>query len=82
MLGEEVLVTTYSWIAATTAQDEAEITACEARRAALIERLRIHYWRLDPYLRARTLWDRAGAIKDFCSHPSREPTETEGSVEE
>lgn len=82
-LGEEVLSATYSWIAAATAQDKAGFAACEVKRAALTEQLRIHYWKLDPYLRARTLWDRTGAINDFYSQPSSEPlSRTGGSLAE
>ena len=33
------------------------------RRQALTEKLRTGYWDLDPYLRARTCYDRAGVIK-------------------
>ena len=36
--------------------------AQEEKRAELTERLRTNYWRLDPYLRARTLYDRTGII--------------------
>ena len=35
----------------------------EGRRKELTERLRTGYWELDPYLRARTLYDRTGLIK-------------------
>jgi len=80
-LGEELLGATYSWIAAVTTQDKAGFTACKAKRANLIEQLRIHYWKLDPYLRARTLWDRAGTIRNFYSQPIDEPlTKIEGSL--
>lgn len=33
-------------------------------RAALTEKLRQGYWKLDPYLRARSLYDRTGLIKE------------------
>jgi hypothetical protein len=61
-LGEELLDATTAWIAANNAKDKAETTACEDRRAALIEQLRFNYWKLDPYLRARVLLDRTGGI--------------------
>lgn len=34
----------------------------QQRRAELAERLRSGYWQLDPYLRARSLYDRTGTI--------------------
>lgn len=33
------------------------------RRSALAEELRKGYWRLDPYVRARTVYDRNGLIR-------------------
>lgn len=38
--------------------------ALQQKRADLAERLRTGYWELDPYLRARTLYDRTGVIKE------------------
>lgn len=34
------------------------------KRNALAETLRKGYWQLDPYLRARSFWDRTGMIKE------------------
>lgn len=33
-----------------------------ARRAALAEKIKANYWQLDPYVRARSLYDRTGLI--------------------
>ena len=33
------------------------------QRKELTDRLRSDYWQLDPYVRARTYWDRTGVIK-------------------
>lgn len=33
------------------------------KRSALAEQLRTGYWKLDPYIRARTVYDRNGLIK-------------------
>lgn len=33
------------------------------KRSALAEQLRTGYWKLDPYVRARTVYDRNGLIK-------------------
>lgn len=40
-----------------------EPRATQQRRTELAERLRSGYWQLDPYLRARSLYDRTGLIK-------------------
>ena len=71
-LDDDLLLATSAWIAATTAKDEAKITACKDQRATIAERLRSNYWQLDPYVRARTLLDRTGAFKDIRCHPSEE----------
>ncbi|KAI4165099.1 MAG: hypothetical protein LQ342_001376 [Letrouitia transgressa] len=38
--------------------------ALQEKRAELAEKLRTGYWQLDPYLRARSLYDRSGMIKE------------------
>lgn len=38
--------------------------ALQQKRSELTERLRTGYWELDPYLRARTLYDRTGLIRE------------------
>lgn len=38
--------------------------ASQQQRTELAERLRSGYWKLDPYLRARSLYDRTGLIQD------------------
>ena len=40
-----------------------EPQAVEQRRGELAERLRSGYWQLDPYIRARSLYDRTGVIR-------------------
>lgn len=47
--------TTQEWIK--------DSSAVKQRRTELAERLRSGYWQLDPYLRARSLYDRAGVIE-------------------
>ena len=39
-------------------------TIAEQRRGEVAERLRIGYWKLDPYIRARSLYDRTGVIRN------------------
>lgn len=38
--------------------------ALQQKRSELAKRLRTGYWELDPYLRARTLYDRTGIIRE------------------
>jgi len=51
---------TLNWVQS----DDAEAAAnYKATRAATAEKLRVNYWELDPYLRARSLYDRLGMIR-------------------
>ncbi|MCJ1288457.1 hypothetical protein MMC26_007815 [Xylographa opegraphella] len=50
---------TQKWIRSAPQTD----TGVEQKRNSLAEELRKGYWRLDPYLRARTWYDRTGIIK-------------------
>ena len=56
---KEFEATTQQWIKESQSRE-----ALRQRRAELAERLRSGYWELDPYLRARTLYDRTGMIKE------------------
>ena len=51
--------TTRQWI-----HDPSSTDALQQRRSELTKRLRTGYWELDPYLRARTLYDRTGVIRE------------------
>ena len=51
--------TTQEWIANSQSR-----TALQQKRNDLAERLRSGYWQLDPYLRARSLYDRTGLIRE------------------
>ncbi|KAF6241265.1 hypothetical protein HO173_001060 [Letharia columbiana] len=51
--------TTQQWI-----RDPNSTHALQQRRSELTKRLRTGYWELDPYLRARTLYDRTGIIRE------------------
>ena len=51
--------TTQKWI-----HDPISADALQQRRSELSERLRTGYWELDPYLRARTLYDRTGVLRE------------------
>ena len=51
--------TTQQWIHDTSSTD-----TLQQKRSELTERLRAGYWELDPYLRARTLYDRTDVIRE------------------
>lgn len=52
--------TTRRWI---SHPDGAESQSIKAQREEIAVRLRDGYWRLDPYVRARSLYDRQGVIR-------------------
>lgn len=43
--------------------DPAKRTAINGQRTAIAQKLKEQYWQLDPYVRARTLYDRMGVIQ-------------------
>ncbi|SPO05079.1 related to phosphatidylinositol transfer protein [Cephalotrichum gorgonifer] len=58
--------------------------ACKESRTAIAAKLRENYWELDPYIRARSLWDRTGMIKpggvlDFYPHRNRNGATSNGN---
>ena len=53
---------TLKWLTASSESEPAKES--ERERAKLTESLRRNYWEADPYLRARTVYDRSGLIKD------------------
>ncbi|GAD93034.1 CRAL/TRIO domain protein [Paecilomyces variotii No. 5] len=61
-LADEVQAATLSWVAAGKAGNKDLENAEKAKRDSLIHRLREEYWELDPYVRARTVMDRAGNL--------------------
>ena len=56
---KEYETTTQQWIRDSHSQE-----ALQQKRAELAERLRSGYWELDPYVRARSLYDRTGLISE------------------
>lgn len=63
-IGEEFLAATAEWIEATKTRDKFKIQSTHSERAYLAERLRVNYWKLDPYVRARLCLDRMRVIQD------------------
>ncbi|KAI0205998.1 CRAL-TRIO domain-containing protein [Astrocystis sublimbata] len=59
-LYEEYEGKTIEWI---HEDDATKRTAIKSERGAIAQKLREQYWRLDPYVRSRTLYDRVGVIK-------------------
>ncbi|KAJ2978297.1 hypothetical protein NUW58_g7540 [Xylaria curta] len=59
-LYEEFEHKTIEWI---HEDDATKRAAIKSDRSAIAQKLREQYWRLDPYIRSRTLYDRVGVIK-------------------
>jgi hypothetical protein len=61
-LERDGIVKEYEKQTATWIHASGDIPAAKLRRAELVEELKANYWRLDPYVRARTYYDRCGMI--------------------
>jgi len=59
-LYEEYENKTTEWI---HEEDATRRTAVNSERSAIAKKLKEQYWRLDPYIRSRSLYDRIGVIK-------------------
>jgi hypothetical protein len=57
-LGDELFTLTAEWISSSKSDTS------PARRDEVITKLRENYWQLDPYVRARSILDRTGVIKE------------------
>lgn len=75
-LYEEFESKTIEWI---HEDDVTKRTALKSERSAIAHKLREQYWRLDPYIRSRTLYDRIGVIKPDGSLEHYPPWEVVGS---
>lgn len=62
-LAKEIQDATISWLLASSNKDKEAISVAEEKRNGLINKLRRHYWDLDPYVRARSLYDRVNIIQ-------------------
>ncbi|KAJ5203449.1 hypothetical protein N7449_005528 [Penicillium cf. viridicatum] len=62
-LAQEIQDTTVEWIRASFKKETDAASAAEEKRKGLIEQLRAHYWVLDPYVRARSLYDRLNIVQ-------------------
>lgn len=67
MIGLRMFAATAAWISATDYSkgevDKGKVEELKVRRNGIIEEFRRNYWKLDPYIRARALIDRAGVLK-------------------
>ncbi|KAJ5358774.1 uncharacterized protein N7496_011187 [Penicillium cataractarum] len=67
MIGLRMLAATAAWVSATDSSAGKEhidkVEELKMRRNGVIEEFRLNYWKLDPYIRARALIDRAGVLK-------------------
>ncbi|EEA19706.1 phosphatidylinositol transfer protein csr1 [Talaromyces marneffei ATCC 18224] len=61
-IAENFLEATRLWLQTIAMRDEIGLANQEARRAELIEELRLNFWKLDPFMRARCQLDREGII--------------------
>ncbi|KAJ5206353.1 hypothetical protein N7491_003027 [Penicillium cf. griseofulvum] len=62
-LAMEIQDTTIEWIRASFKKETDAASAAEEKRKTLINQLRAQYWVLDPYVRARSLYDRLNIVQ-------------------
>lgn len=88
-IAEDFLEATRLWLQTIAMRDGIGLAVQEDRRAELIEELRLNFWKLDPFMRARCQLDREGIIVsdgigtiDFYPHlRARERRGTDVSIE-
>ncbi|PCH02806.1 Hypothetical protein PENO1_035570 [Penicillium occitanis (nom. inval.)] len=61
-LSQELQDATKHWIEAANKNDEAAVESWKAKREELAQQYSKHYWITDPYIRARSVYDRNGVI--------------------
>ena len=61
---KELLSATSTWINATSNKETEQVKTIQAQREDLMEQLRVNYWKLDPYVRARNHLDRSGMVQE------------------
>lgn len=62
-ISSELQELTRSWIVASVKGDKTEGESVKAKREELAGKLSRTYWELDPYIRARSYYDRVGMLK-------------------
>lgn len=61
-LAQELQDATKHWIEAANKNDEASVESWKAKREDLAQQYSKGYWEIDPYVRARSVYDRNGVI--------------------
>lgn len=61
-IAEDLLEATRLWLQTVAMRDRIGTAVQEDRRAELIEELRLNFWKVDPFIRARCQLDREGII--------------------
>lgn len=62
-LAKEIQDVTVEWISTSFKKKTDAASAAKEKRNSLIEQLRAQYWVLDPYVRARSLYDRLNIVQ-------------------
>jgi hypothetical protein len=62
-LAKDIQDITIEWLRASSKEETGAAAAAKEKRNALIEELRKQYWVLDPYIRARSLYDRLNIVQ-------------------
>lgn len=78
-LSQELQDATKHWIEAANKNDEAAVESWKAKREELAQQYSKHYWVTDPYIRARSVYDRNGVILGGGKvkfYPEQEPKDT------
>ncbi|KAL5001063.1 CRAL-TRIO domain-containing protein [Aspergillus recurvatus] len=63
-LGEDFISATSRWVSAAQTGDPIQMQEASIHREEIIEQIRLNYWNLDPYVRARNNLDRTGVIQE------------------
>lgn len=62
-LAREMENLTVEWISASNSGDKSNVDSIKEKRSNVIKELGKQYWTLDPYIRARSLYDRNSVIQ-------------------
>jgi hypothetical protein len=62
-IAEEIQGATKSWIEAANKNDQEIVKSSKAKREELAAKYAQGYWEVDPYIRARSFYDRSGVIQ-------------------
>lgn len=76
-LTKELQDATQAWIVAASKNEKERAESEKAKREALIEKTSRGYWEIDPYIRARSFYDRTGVLQGgkVVFYPDREGEE-------